>query len=65
LGNAYERKEEFKFTMNFQWGKIFRDFMKREIGIDKRCKFKGLGDTDLVLCTLTPSLKNPDTTLTP
>ena len=29
--------------------KSFRDFMKREIGIDKRRKFKELGEMDLVL----------------
>ena len=29
--------------------KFFRDFMKLEIGIDKRHKFKELGEIDLVL----------------
>ena len=29
--------------------KSFRDFMKREIGIDKRRKFKGLGEMNLLL----------------
>ena len=44
-----ERHVDLKKAYELIVGKIFRDFMKRQIGIDKRLKVKRLGEMDLVL----------------